>query len=153
MTNDKIEYELKGLYEHLHLDEDVYDYCSKIEKSLKERFEAIDQVAEYNQLKAIHAMQKNRVSERHFAGTTGYGYDDDGRDTLEKVYADIFHTEDALVRPHITCGTHALTVALIRQSSDRGMNFYHLWANQYDTLEGVIGIRSEVGSLAEYGVT
>ena len=91
MTNDKIEYELKGLYEHLHLDEDVYDYCSKIEKSLKERFEAIDQVAEYNQLKVIHAMQKNRVSERHFAGTTGYGYDDDGRDTLEKVYADIFH--------------------------------------------------------------
>ena len=71
MTNDKIEYELKGLYEHLHLDEDVYDYCSKIEKSLKERFEAIDQVAEYNQLKVIHAMQKNRVSERHFAGTTG----------------------------------------------------------------------------------
>lgn len=65
MTNDKIEYELKGLYEHLHLDEDVYDYCSKIEKSLKERFEAIDQVAEYNQLKVIHAMQKNRVSERH----------------------------------------------------------------------------------------
>ena len=111
MTNDKIEYELKGLYEHLHLDEDVYDYCSKIEKSLKERFEAIDQVAEYNQLKVIHAMQKNRVSERHFAGTTGYGYDDDGRDTLEKVYADIFHTEDALVRPRITCGTHALTVA------------------------------------------
>ena len=69
MTNDKIEYELKGLYEHLHVDEDVYDYCSKIEKSLKERFEAIDQVAEYNQLKVIHAMQKNRVSERHFAGT------------------------------------------------------------------------------------
>ena len=73
MTNDKIEYELKGLYEHLHLDEDVYDYCSKIEKSLKERFEAIDQVAEYNQLKVIHAMQKNRVSERHFAGTTVMG--------------------------------------------------------------------------------
>lgn len=128
MTNDKIEYELKGLYEHLHLDEDVYDYCSKIEKSLKERFEAIDQVAEYNQLKVIHAMQKNRVSERHFAGTTGYGYDDDGRDTLEKVYADIFHTEDALVRPHITCGTHALTVALSGNLRP-GMNFYHLWAN------------------------
>ena len=85
MTKDKIENELKGLYEHLHLDEDVYNYCSQIEKSLKERFEAIDQIAEYNQLKVINAMQKNRVSERHFAGTTGYGYDDDGRDTLESL--------------------------------------------------------------------
>ena len=152
MTNDKIEYELKGLYEHLHLDADVYDYCSKIEKSLKERFEAIDQVAEYNQLKVIHAVQKNRVSERHFAGTTGYGYDDDGRDILEKVYADIFHTEDALVRPHITCGTHALTVAL----SGNLRPWDELLSpvgKPYDTLEGVIGIRPEVGSLAEYGVT
>ena len=152
MTNDKIEYELKGLYEHLHLDEDVYDYCSKIEKSLKERFEAIDQVAEYNQLKVIHAMQKNRVSERHFAGTTGYGYDDDGRDTLEKVYADIFHTEDALVRPHITCGTHALTVALSGNLRP-GDELLSPVGKPYDTLEGVIGIRPEVGSLAEYGVT
>ena len=152
MTNDKIENELKGLYEHLHLDEDVYDYCSKIEKSLKERFEAIDQVAEYNQLKVIHAMQKNRVSERHFAGTTGYGYDDDGRDTLEKVYADIFHTEDALVRPHITCGTHALTVALSGNLRP-GDELLSPVGKPYDTLEGVIGIRPEVGSLAEYGVT
>ena len=152
MTNDKIEYELKGLYEYLHLDEDVYDYCSKIEKSLKERFEAIDQVAEYNQLKVIHAMQKNRVSERHFACTTGYGYDDDGRDTLEKVYADIFHTEDALVRPHITCGTHALTVALSGNLRP-GDELLSPVGKPYDTLEGVIGIRPEVGSLAEYGVT
>ena len=152
MTNDKIEYELKGLYEHLHLDEDVYDYCSKIEKSLKERFEAIDQVAEYNQLKVIHAMQKNRVSERHFAGTTGYGYDDDGRDTLEKVYADIFHTEDALVRPHITCGTHALTVALSGNLRP-GDELLSPVGKPYDTLEEVIGIRPSNGSLAEYGIT
>lgn len=152
MTNNKIEKELKGLYEHLHLDEDVYDYCSHIEKSLKDRFEAIDQVAEYNQLKVINAMQKNRVSERHFAGTTGYGYDDDGRDTLEKVYADIFHTEDALVRPHITCGTHALTVALSGNLRP-GDELLSPVGKPYDTLEGVIGIRPEVGSLAEYGVT
>ena len=152
MTKDKIENELKGLYEHLHLDEDVYNYCSQIEKSLKERFEAIDQVAEYNQLKVINAMQKNRVSERHFAGTTGYGYDDDGRDTLEKVYADIFHTEDALVRPHITCGTHALTVALSGNLRP-GDELLSPVGKPYDTLEGVIGIRPEVGSLAEYGVT
>ena len=152
MTNDKIEYELKGLYEHLHLDEDVYDYCSKIEKSLKERFEAIDQVAEYNQLKVIHAMQKNRVSERHFAGTTGYGYDDDGRDTLEKVYADIFHTEDALVRPHITCGTHALSIALSANLRP-GDEILSPVGKVYDTLEGVIGIRESKGSLAEFGIT
>ena len=152
MTNDNIEYELKGLYEHLHLDEDVYDYCSKIEKSLKERFEAIDQVAEYNQLKVIHAMQKNRVSERHFAGTTGYGYDDDGRDTLEKVYADIFHTEDALVRPHITCGTHALSIALSANLRP-GDEILSPVGKVYDTLEGVIGIRESKGSLAEFGIT
>ncbi len=152
MTKDKIENELKGLYEHLNLDEDVYAYCSQIEKSLKERFEAIDKVAEYNQLKVINAMQRNRVSERHFAGTTGYGYDDDGRDTLEKVYADIFHTEDALVRPHITCGTHALTVALSGNLRP-GDELLSPVGKPYDTLEGVIGIRPEVGSLAEYGVT
>lgn len=97
-------------------------------------------------------MQKNRVSERHFAGTTGYGYDDDGRDTLEKVYADIFHTEDALVRPHITCGTHALTVALSGNLRP-GDELLSPVGKPYDTLEGVIGIRPEVGSLAEYGVT
>ena len=118
MTNDKIEYELKGLYEHLHLDEDVYDYCSKIEKSLKERFEAIDQVAEYNQLKVIHAMQKNRVSERHFAGTTGYGYDDDGRDILEKVYADIFHTEEIYMHSNEDELDRKLRILLNRKISE-----------------------------------
>ena len=105
MTKDKIENELKGLYEHLHLDEDVYNYCSQIEKSLKERFEAIDQVAEYNQLKVINAMQKNRVSERHFAGTTGYGYDDDGRDTLEKSMR-IFFIQKMRLYAHISHAAH-----------------------------------------------
>ena len=151
MTKDKIENELKGLYEHLHLDEDVYNYCSQIEKSLKERFEAIDQVAEYNQLKVINAMQRNRVSERHFAGTTGYGYDDDGRDTLEKVYADIFHTEDALVRPHITCGTHALTVALSGNLRP-GDELLSPVGKPYDTLEGVIGIRPEGIKVEEWSL-
>ena len=81
-------------------------------RSCRGRFDAIDQTAEYNQAKVIAAMQKNRVNATHFAATTGYGYDDEGRDNLERVYADVFHTEAALVRPQITCGTHALTVAL-----------------------------------------
>ena len=93
-------------------DEAVYNYGNNVLENLKERFEAIDEVAEYNQLKVIAAMQKNRVAEMHLSGTSGYGYNDEGRDTLERVYADIFKTEDALVRPQIICGTHALNVAI-----------------------------------------
>ena len=104
--------ELLELYNGLGISGAVYEYGEKTLKKLEERFAAIDKVAEYNQAKVLHAMQKNRVSAVCFAATTGYGYDDVGRDTLEKVYADVFHTEKALVRPQITCGTHALTVAL-----------------------------------------
>ena len=96
----------------LGIDEAVYNYGNNVLENLKERFEAIDEVAEYNQLKVIAAMQKNRVAEMHLSGTSGYGYNDEGRDTLERVYADIFKTEDALVRPQIICGTHALNVAI-----------------------------------------
>ena len=100
------------MYEQLGISRAVYEYGEAVLRDLRQRFDAIDAVAEYNQGKVIYAMQKNRVNATHFAATTGYGYDDEGRDNLERVYADVFHTEAALVRPQITCGTHALTVAL-----------------------------------------
>ena len=103
---------LNEMYQKMGIDKDVYTYGQKIAEELKERFAAIDETAEYNQLKVLHAMQKNRVSDIHFAATSGYGYNDLGRDTLEDVYADTFHAEAGLVRPQITCGTHALAVAL-----------------------------------------
>ena len=103
---------MKELYEQLGISSQVYDFCHEIEESLKERFEQFDKTAEYNQMKVLLAMQKNRVSEECFGSSSGYGYNDYGRDTLEKVYADTFHTEACLVRPQITCGTHALAIAL-----------------------------------------
>ena len=106
--------ELSGMYQALGISPAVYRYGEDVLAGLKARFEAVDAVAEYNQAKVLKAMQKNRVSAACFAATTGYGYDDVGRDTLEKVYADVFHTEAALVRPQITCGTHALTVAVLQ---------------------------------------
>ena len=99
---------LKNMYEEFGICDAIYEFGQKTEEKLKTRFDAIDKNAEYNQLKVLHAMQKNRVCAEHFSGSTGYGYNDDGRDTLEKVYADTFHTEDALVRPQITCGTLSL---------------------------------------------
>ena len=104
--------EIYDLYLKMGLSEKVLKMAEEAESGLKERFKKIDGIAEYNQLKVLHAMQKNRVSEAHLGTSTGYGYNDIGRDTLEQVYADVFHTEAALVRPQITCGTHALTVAL-----------------------------------------
>ena len=132
----------------LGIDEAVYNYGNNVLENLKERFEAIDEVAEYNQLKVIAAMQKNRVAEMHLSGTSGYGYNDEGRDTLERVYADIFKTEDALVRPQIICGTHALNVA-ISSNLRPGDELLSPVGKPYDTLEEVIGIRDSVGSLKE----
>lgn len=103
---------LSEMYQEMGIDQNVYAYGQKITEDLKERFAEIDETAEYNQLKVLHAMQKNRVSDIHFAATSGYGYNDLGRDTLESVYADTFHAEAGLVRPQITCGTHALAIAL-----------------------------------------
>ena len=103
---------LKQYYNNLGINEEVYQFCSDIEEKLRERFQEIDRIAEYNQLKVLTAMQKNQLSEAHLGRTTGYGYNDIGRETLEAIYADVFHTEDALVRPQITCGTHALGIAL-----------------------------------------
>ena len=143
---------MKELYEQLGISSQVYDFCHEIEESLKERFEQFDKTAEYNQMKVLLAMQKNRVSEECFGSSSGYGYNDYGRDTLEKVYADTFHTEACLVRPQIACGTHALAIALFGNLRP-GDEMLAPAGKPYDTLEEVIGIRPSKGSLAEYGVT
>ena len=141
-----------NMYKELGISEKVYLYGQEIESSLKERFAEIDKVAEYNQLKVIHAMQESRVSEGCFHYASGYGYSDQGRDTLEEVYARTFHTESALVRPQITCGTHALALALSANLRP-GDELLSPVGKPYDTLEEVIGIRESKGSLAEYGIT
>ena len=140
------------MYRSLGVSEQVYRYGEAILASLRERFDAIDAVAEYNQNKVLLAMQKNHVNATHFAATTGYGFNDSGRDTLEKVYADCFHTEAALVRPQITCGTHALCVALSANLLP-GDELLSPVGRPYDTLEEVIGIRPSPCSLKEYGVS
>ncbi len=142
----------KEMYLKMGIDENVFNFCSDIWDSLSERFEKIDKISEYNQLKVLNAMQNNKVSENCLLGTTGYGYNDTGRDTLEKVYADIFHTEDALVRPQITCGTHALALALMSNLRP-GDELLSPVGKPYDTLEEVIGIRESRGSLKEYGIS
>jgi cystathionine beta-lyase family protein involved in aluminum resistance len=144
--------ELLELYETMGISPAVYAYGEQALEKLKERFAKIDQIAEYNQAKVLSAMQRNRVSAACFAATTGYGYDDVGRDNLERVYADVFHTEAALVRPQITCGTHALTVALAANLLP-GDELLSPVGRPYDTLEEVIGIRESPCSLKEYGVS
>lgn len=143
---------MNNLYKDFNISDEVYEYTQNICDSLKSRFEQNDQLAELNQLKVLKAFQKNKVSEGCMIGTTGYGYDDKGRDTLEKVYADIFHTEDALVRAQITCGTHALALALMSNLRP-GDELLSPVGKPYDTLEEVIGIRESKGSLKEYGIT
>ena len=144
--------EMRNMYAGMGISNAVFEYGEEIVKKLKERFEEIDQNAEYNQLKVLKAMQEHQVSEACLLGTTGYGYNDLGRDTLEQVYASVFHTEDALVRPQITCGTHALALALMSNLRP-GDELLSPVGKPYDTLEEVIGIRPSKGSLAEYGVT
>ena len=144
----------ESVYEQFGIKKEVLALGTQVLEELSERFMAIDERAEINQLKVIHAMQKNRVSENHLWGSTGYGYNDSGRDTLEKVYADIFHAEDALVRSQITCGTHALTIALssILRPGDELLSPV---GKPYDTLEGIIGIEgtNTKGSLREFGIS
>jgi cystathionine beta-lyase family protein involved in aluminum resistance len=142
----------KEIYKSMGISQEVYEYGNAIAEKLQERFRQIDSMAEYNQMKVLKAMRKNQVSEACLLGTTGYGYNDLGRDTLEAVYADVFHTEDALVRPQITCGTHALALALMSNLRP-GDELLSPVGKPYDTLEEVIGIRPSKGSLAEYGVT
>ena len=143
---------MREMYKNMGICDEVYDYCDNIIRSLHDRFEEIDKNAEYNQMKVIKAMQDNKVAEMHLSGTTGYGYNDDGRDTLEKVYSEIFKTEDALVRPQIICGTHALNVAL-SSNLRPGDELLSPVGKPYDTMDEIIGIRSSKGSLAEYGIT
>ena len=140
------------MYQSMGISKEVYEFGNEILAGLKERFDAIDEVAEYNQMKVLNAMQECKVSDIHFAATTGYGYNDLGRDTLEEVYAKVFHTEDALVRPQIVSGTHALALALSSQLRP-GDELLSPVGKPYDTLEEVIGIRESVGSLAEFGIT
>ena len=144
--------QLEQLYGSMGISKEVFAYGERILEELKDRFDMIDRVAEYNQAKVVHAMQECRVSEACLLGTTGYGYNDLGRDTLEEVYAHIFHAEDALVRPQITCGTHALALALMSNLRP-GDEILSPVGKPYDTLEEVIGIRPSKGSLAEYGIT
>lgn len=144
--------ELEKMYAGMGIESYVYEYGEAVLQKLSERFRKIDEIAEYNQMKVIKAMQEAQVSEACLLGTTGYGYNDIGRNTLEAVYAGIFHTEDALVRPQITCGTHALALALMSNVRP-GDEILSPVGKPYDTLEEVIGIRPSRGSLAEYGVT
>lgn len=143
---------IETMYQALGIDQAVYDFGQEVLSGLEGRFAEIDQRAEYNQAKVLAAMGENRVSAPCFAQTTGYGYNDMGRDALEKVYASAFHTQAALVRPQITCGTHALAVALSANLRP-GDELLSPVGAPYDTLEEVIGIRPSRGSLAEFGVT
>ena len=144
--------ETESLYIQMGIDPNVLRYGLEIEAGLKDRFAEIDRMAEFNQLKVLHAMQEAKVSSECFNYASGYGYSDFGRDTLEQVYANVFHTEDALVRPQITCGTHALALAPSANLRP-GDELLSIAGKPYDTLEEVIGIRPSTGSLAEYGIT
>lgn len=143
---------MNRMYESLGISREVSDFTETILAGLEDRFHEIDETAEYNQLKVIKAMQDARVSAECFEASSGYGYNDRGRDTLEEVYANVFRTEAALVRPQITCGTHALAIALSANLRP-GDEMLSISGKPYDTLEEVIGIRPSRGSLAEYGVT
>lgn len=143
---------IEDMYKDMGIDDEILKYADDVLSSLKERFERIDETSEFNQLKVLKAMHECRVSEACFQMSSGYGYNDLGRDTLEQVYARIFNTEDALVRPQITCGTHALNVALSANLRP-GDELLSPTGKPYDTLEEVIGIRPSSGSLKEYGIS
>ena len=143
---------MENIYKTLGISNEILKLSNEIITSLADRFKEIDDNAEYNQMKVINALQKCNVSESCLLGTTGYGYNDLGRDTLEEVYANIFGTEAALVRPQITCGTHALALALMSNLRP-GDELLSPVGKPYDTLEEVIGIRESKGSLREYGIS
>lgn len=144
--------EINSIYKEMGISEEVLNFGSKVLSDLDERFRKIDETVEYNQLKVIKAMQDAKVDAECFNSSSGYGYDDIGREKLEEVYANTFKTEDALVRPQITCGTHALALALMSNLRP-GDELLSPVGRPYDTLEEVIGIRPSRGSLAEYGIT
>ena len=140
------------MYREFGISDETLKLAADCEAGLRDIFAEADRIAEYNQLKVLHAMQKNRVSEECFRTSTGYGHNDYGRDTLERVYADVFRTENALVRPQITCGTHAIATALFAVLRP-GDELLCPAGRPYDTLHEVIGIRDSAGSLKEYGVS
>ena len=140
------------LAEHFGISACILDLCESALSALSPRFREIDDIAEYNQLKVLAAMQKNKLSDACFASTTGYGYNDLGRETLERIYADVFRAEAALVRPQLISGTHAIATALFGNLRP-GDELLSLTGKPYDTLEKVVGIKAARGSLAEYGVT
>lgn len=142
---------LSYLEAHYGVEKKLLDFCSKSLGELREKFQAIDDISELNQLKVLHAMQRNKLSDVHFAATTGYGYNDLGRDTLEAIYADVFGCESALVRPQLISGTHALTVALFGNLR-AGDELLSPAGAPYDTLHGVIGIRKTKNSLKDHGI-
>jgi len=139
------------LADKFHIDKRILELSDKILIRTEQRFKEIEHIAEYNQLKVLNAMQELRLSENHFEGSTGYGYDDMGRDKLEEIYAQVFATEDALVRPQIISGTHALTLALFGNLK-HGDELLSPVGTPYDTLRGVIGINPTKGSLMDHGV-
>jgi len=133
------------------VDRRIIELSRETEAELLPAYKRADSIAEYNQLKVLEAMRKNKLSDAHFAGSTGYGYNDLGRETLENIYADIFKAESALVRPQLISGTHALTAALFGNLR-YGDEMLSAAGKPYDTLKSVIGIRPARGSLAEHGV-
>ena len=133
-------------------DKSLIEKGNAAEAFLKPVFDRIDSISEANQYKVLTAFQKNRVSEMHFNSSSGYGYNDLGRDCLERIYADIFHTEDALVRPQITCGTHAIYLSM-QANLLPGDEIVFISGMPYDSLKTSIGIEPAPCSLAEYGVT
>ncbi|GAA0104360.1 methionine gamma-lyase family protein [Paraclostridium sordellii] len=140
---------LKNFYE---LDDEIFNLSNEVMDDIKGRFEEIKETREYNQYKVLKAMQESNLSDNHFNWTTGYGYNDIGREKIEEIYSKVFNTEDAIVRPIIVNGTHALTLC-VQGIVRPGDEILSVTGKPYDTLEGVIGIREEKGSLKEFGVT
>ena len=140
------------LREHFNIEEKVLTLIDEAENEVESRFVRLDDIMAYNQYKVLDAFQKNRISDMHFGWNTGYGYDDPGRAAIERTYADIFHTDAALVRPTIVNGTHALAITLLGILRP-GDELIYCTGGPYDTLEEVIGIRGEGnGSLKDYGI-
>ena len=140
------------LKEYYGLDDETFELSNEVMEDIKEQFDKIKEIREYNQYKVLRAMQRANLSDNHFNWTTGYGYNDIGREKIEEIYADVFGAEDALVRPIIVNGTHALSLC-IQGIVRPGDEILSITEKPYDTLQGVIGIREEKGSLKEFGVT
>ncbi|MFR3499692.1 MAG: aminotransferase class I/II-fold pyridoxal phosphate-dependent enzyme, partial [Paraclostridium bifermentans] len=145
--------ETKELLKNFYgLDDEIFNLSNEVMEDIKSRFEEIKETREYNQYKVLKAMQESNLSDNHFNWTTGYGYNDIGREKIEEIYSKVFNTEDAIVRPIIVNGTHALTLC-VQGIVRPGDEILSVTGKPYDTLEGVIGIREEKGSLKEFGVT